>query len=515
MTKPDAINWGNLNESDTAYFRTSGAPMSTALANNGYAGSDIPDNQDHNTLFRNAYLWEQYLLNRQQANEPTLLYSSGTATWDGSALVLSANLDMSFRIGTGVQINRIAAGTLTFGTDGHVLVLKKDSTTASPITVTSGTYGSLTAGKYAIIAGSSLTATDQENELLIFRRNGTNLEIPAIGLVYPTGSTITFGQAGLSTPPLSIGAYGLGCTLSGGVFTITKDDLTALSSVNSAYVVIPSTTAGKLKLLKISAPISFKDDSNASSDLTGEEYGTTIGRAWNQDRPFYLYAINSDDTDAGLYFAISPTPGFKKIYNNTSFVGYKTVPASTHSDSAITSLTSSSVSSNIVNKPCVCIGSFRMQKSTADDWTVSTLGEQDGIGNFNEGISFYFVAGHYGASAGKFTIGNGPSWATSLGEYQFYRTGILSFVFTFRDTCTNGTDGNQTDFASYISSPLEGLRIEKLIYGGSNRIPQNNFENLGVNYFTAISTISAAINNGWNSATDMITFSGRVQVFIG
>lgn len=193
MTQPDSYNWGVSNVADTDYFRTDGAPMSTALKNNGYAGADKPDNQDHNTLFRNNYLWQQYLFAREKSSEKTMLTSTGTATWNGSALTLSQNLDFSFRKDDGKQVNRIAAGTLSF-TDGHVLVISRDDAAASPVVLASVAYGSLTAGSYALVAETSLTAADMEYQTVIFRRNGSTLECPILDRIWVSGETISFSK---------------------------------------------------------------------------------------------------------------------------------------------------------------------------------------------------------------------------------------------------------------------------------------------------------------------------------
>lgn len=194
MARPDEYNWGNTKTADTDYFRTGGSPMSAALINNGYAAAEIPANQDHNTLFRNAYLWEQFLDDRADAGEDTLLSSSAEATWNGSVLTLGGNLDLTFRKAAGVQVNRIASGSLTFTNDGDVLVIFKDFTNASPVTLTSVAYGSLAVGKYAIVAGASLAGTQYENETILFRRNGSVLEIPIVGAVISSGQSFSFGN---------------------------------------------------------------------------------------------------------------------------------------------------------------------------------------------------------------------------------------------------------------------------------------------------------------------------------
>lgn len=502
MAEPDDINWGSTTESDTAYFRTPSAPMSSTLISTGYAGSDIPDNQDHNTIFRNNYLWQQYLLNRQKSTEPTILTSSGTATWNGSDLVLSANLDISFRKDTGKQVNRIASGTLTFGTDGHVLVLRKDFTTASPVTISSASYASLTAGTYAILAETSLTATNIEYEEVIFRRNGTNLEIPFLGLVYPTGSTITFGQSatgvvpvanggtnissyavgdliyasgtttlsklassdagkiltsgGTTTAPawlnLQDGVYGLGVTYSAGTFTICKDDGTALSSTNFGVVVLPSTTAGLKVALKVTANVSFNDDAHASSDIIGEEFGTTAGAAWANDRPFYIYLINKDNTSTNLLFGISPVPNFKTTPSSSTKLGYKGNPASSPSDESIFCLTSSSPST-YTSKPCISLGSFKMQKSSADDWTVQALSNKDGFGLFNNNTVYTFPSGQKGNTSGKYFVdetGTAPIFSPNYFQYTLTKDGLLTLDIILESD--GGVDGSGAQTA-YIYPP--------------------------------------------------------------
>ena len=83
MTKPTEYDWGNLNVSDSYYFRLSG--ISSSLKNNGYAIGEIPAQQDHNELFRNNYLWQQFLNKLVESNKSSqMLYSSGSASWNGS-----------------------------------------------------------------------------------------------------------------------------------------------------------------------------------------------------------------------------------------------------------------------------------------------------------------------------------------------------------------------------------------------------------------------------------------------
>jgi len=92
----------------------------------------------------------------------------------------------------------------------------------------------------------------------------------------------------------------LAVTVSAGSVTIHGLGGTALSATNPAYFNLPSNTTGLKVRLKLTANVTL---SPANTD--GMEWGTTTGtNNWASDRPFYLYAINTDDTDAGLYLGI-------------------------------------------------------------------------------------------------------------------------------------------------------------------------------------------------------------------
>lgn len=238
MTEPTAYNWGSTKTADADFFRLSG--IDSSLYTVGYAYQEKPAQQDHNTLFRNNYLWQQYLKNRIESQKPQMLYSSGTATWNGStgALVLSANLDLIFRTYDAVTpnygefINRIASGTITLA-DGECLVVFRDNegSAGSPSVLSAVAYASLAAGNYAIVASTSLTATNYENETIVFRRRGTNLECVLNGLIYPTGSTISFGQSAVSASTFS---GTLAATNGGtGQSTVTTGDLLYGSATNT------------------------------------------------------------------------------------------------------------------------------------------------------------------------------------------------------------------------------------------------------------------------------------------
>ena len=187
MAKPIKSQWAF---GDSSYrVQPPGGKM-----NVGWLSGEKPPFQYFNWLHYNYNLWEDYFEAKAETISPTMLQSSGTATWNGSVLALSAILNISFRVTTGEQINQLPLGNYTFN-DGEVLVFRKDKTNPSPVSLASGTYASLGNGQYAIIAEASLTANAHEFEVVLFRRRGTSLECPINGTIWATGETITFGRS--------------------------------------------------------------------------------------------------------------------------------------------------------------------------------------------------------------------------------------------------------------------------------------------------------------------------------
>lgn len=163
----------------------------------GWAAGERPPNQYMNWLQNLEYLWAKLLNEKTKNIEPIQLRSAATAAWNGATLTFAQPIEIVFRNGNSpTRINKIlAAGSPIALADGQVVVVNRDRSAASPVTLTlQAVYANLTAGQYAIVAESSLTSTNQENEMVLFRRNGTDLEVPMLGIKYPTGTTITFGE---------------------------------------------------------------------------------------------------------------------------------------------------------------------------------------------------------------------------------------------------------------------------------------------------------------------------------
>lgn len=161
--------------------------------NVGWTSGEKPPYQYFNWLHVNYNLWEDYFEAKGETISPTMLQSSGTATWNGSVLTLSAILNISFRVTEGEQINQLPVAGYTLA-DGEVLVFRKDKDNPSPVSLANGTYATLADGQYDIIAEASLTANAHEFEVVLFRRRGTALECPINGVIWSSGETITFGR---------------------------------------------------------------------------------------------------------------------------------------------------------------------------------------------------------------------------------------------------------------------------------------------------------------------------------
>ena len=241
----------------------------------------------------------------------------------------------------------------------------------------------------------------------------------------------------------------IGCSYNAGtgVFTIHDWQGTALSATNPGFVRFASkTTPGYVRYISVEASQSFIDDAGAS-EIVGNLFGLTTGRACTVDVPFYIYAV-MDDTEASVAFMLSRVPG----RTSSPASGSIGMPSSAVADTqptffSIDNVTAASYDSN----PCVCIGSIRMRMSASDDWTVQALGNADGIGRFNESTLFSVPAGHFGADASSQFKANGgtvPVFSSTTFTYSLSRTGQVKIYFE----CSGdgGTDGSGAVSAAFI-----------------------------------------------------------------
>ncbi len=272
---------------------------------------------------------------------------------------------------------------------------------------------------------------------------------------------------------LHVGAVdNLGVTLASGTFTITQANGSSLSNSdgNRGYVCVPAVTAGQTVVLAATASTHQFTDFNHStdSDLTGITFGITSGVTWAEDKPFYLYAINQNDTDSRLRFAISANPTLTKCPVGT-YVGYRDNPPSTPSVNNMFFLTNSNPGSTWDNAPCVCIGSFIMQaRDSTPDWEVITLTASDGIGQFNEHRLFNMPTGQMGATASKYLandVGTAPTFASNDYKYKVEKSDICTiFVHLSGNTATDGATGGSLQLALPYGNAYTSTTVSNNFY---------------------------------------------------
>lgn len=252
--------------------------------------------------------------------------------------------------------------------------------------------------------------------------------------------------------------YNLGLTISGGTLTICGQDGTALSASNPGYVFIQHTTNhGQIVRLTMTANVTI-----TNANFNGMLLGTTTGIGWS-NRPFYLYASNLDNTNAGLAFFLSPTPSFSIASGSfSSFIGYKgSAPAISGNINSIFLLSSAPTGYDLVN--CFVLGGILMSKDGSNNWTMSfgSFGSAKYSGltlHPHERTLFEFPQGHGGAASNSYLYsslgGTAPTWSGS--ETYYYSISMDGYIDVFYSTvgggnnCTNGSGGQEI----FLTSPL-------------------------------------------------------------
>ena len=230
----------------------------------------------------------------------------------------------------------------------------------------------------------------------------------------------------------------LGVTYSGGTFTVTGANGTALSASNPAFVTFQSkANPGRLLTCSVEADQSFIDDAGAS-EIVGCLFGFSTGVAITVDVPFFIYAALADDGTT-VSFALSRVPHHVVV----PAVGLLGTPASAIADTQASMFFFDSVTvANYDGNPCVALGSVRARMSASDDWTIQTLATTDGIGQFQESTLFTVPLGQFGAVASTITLNNGgtaPVFTTTNAEYTISRDGTC--IYEYYVDSDGGTDG--------------------------------------------------------------------------
>jgi len=392
------------------------------------------------------------------------VWSNLPVYWDGANLYVSDPINIECRAGDGTSADgTLAAGTYALSND-QCLILRLDRS-ATAVTYDLVTYGSMAAGKYAITDEDNLSVTDvlHPDDIILFKREDVSdgdddlgsgyqqLHMPWCGQRVFDHETFYLGKvtgSPISPPPLIDGAYNLGISMSAGVFTIKAANGTDLSAYNPGWVVLPSNTFGRKVRLRVAQNYSFTDnDWGVGSDLNGELFGMTTGLAWQYARPFFIYAVNSDDTDAGLSFGISPDPVLTKT-PVTANIGYKLNPMASPSDIGMFIMSSSDVTTTHDEVACLLIGALRFEKFSNDHWKVQPLVESDGIGQSalekTFGTTWTFPRRHMGATTANDSHlaangGTAPTFTIKDYFYKLNRDGSCKFeTYQVGDGGTNG-----------------------------------------------------------------------------
>lgn len=330
--------------------------------------------------------------------------------------------------------------TVTVGYSSPNLTLKAGGAVATTYTTDSGIatpsgnnlniFGTSAQGLSFSGAASTITGT-------IVNASSSQKGVSSFG----TDFTVTSGATAFATITRLKPGYteNLGISYSASTFSMTGANA-ALSSTNPAYVVLPSNaTKGQQKLYTITAAQTFVDDSG-SSTIAGNTFGTTAGVGYGSDMPFFIYAVSNASAgspETTINFMISRIPHLTSspVAGNIG----KTGSAIADTQGSMFALENPTVA-DYASSPCVCIGSFRMQKTTAgtDDWTVSALSIEDGIGQFHESTIWTYPTGQFGATASKFFKANGgtaPQWTNQSGFYMIDKKGSIN---TIVDGATGG-----------------------------------------------------------------------------
>lgn len=225
-----------------------------------------------------------------------------------------------------------------------------------------------------------------------------------------------------------------------GVFTVQGALGRSLSAANPGHIVLPSkATPGAFTKYVVTANQSFIDDVG-SSEIINNLFGFTTSVAWAVDTPFYIYAVGNDNEDA-IAFMVSRVPGMK-LSPVTASIG---APDDAVADDQFSFFSFDNIDETLYDQnPCLMIGSFRMQMSASDDWTVQTINNLDGIGCFQEGVAFAMAFAQFGASSGTYMKANGGTamtWSTNNYIYYvdpFNRTCSIDMILS-GNTATDGS----------------------------------------------------------------------------
>jgi len=228
----------------------------------------------------------------------------------------------------------------------------------------------------------------------------------------------------------------LGLRQEDGVLVICGADGSDLGAANTGWVRIPGVVGGRTVELPLTANMEF----DPSVHATGVGFGIDETRNWNKHVPFFIWAVNRNDTAEGLRLAVSRRFAALDSGPAKYLATYTSPPAE---DTQRVLLVLGDVDTSFyADRPVVLVGVFRMQYGATDSaWFVSLpFRYADGLGDAaleqTFAGEFDMAPGQNGASQGKFFKANGgtaPAWPN--GTWYAYRlepTGHVEVQASFK-----------------------------------------------------------------------------------
>lgn len=349
--------------------------------------------------------------------------------------------------------------------------------------------GGLVAGNGLSSSSGSLSVNVDDDTIEI---DSDTLRVKAQGI----------GPAYLSDLAVSgVDSFNIGLTYSAGTLTVTGSDGTALSASNPGIVVLKNKTAPwQSKVYQITAAQSFVDDAG-TSEIVGNLFGTTTSVAWANDCPFFLYAVSNDSQDA-IAFMISRDPR-ATVAPSEANIG---APDDAVADAQGSFFSFENIDESLYDgNPCVCLGAFRMRKTSSDDWTVQSFTAADGIGRFHSSTKFSFPVSQNGAATGTHLKANGgtaPLFNSNVYYYWIRKDGTC--LINLRLEADPGAGDGAGTVTAVVSTPYTiNLGSDALVVFGTARVRGEGTDILcHVQPFTAgagFSLVNATTANSLNN----------------
>lgn len=344
-------------------------------------------------------------------------------------------------------------------------------------------------------------------------------------------STAASARVNLGTPSrfLSVGSIdNLGITYSSNVLSVTQKDGSALADTDGsrAYVVCPSTTAGQEVVLAISAAQTLQDAGHGSPQILGR-LGTTASVAWASALPLYIGIVNKDDTSANARFFLTRDPTKTTTPSSVDNIGIGGTAASTSAQGNII-LFGTEANTGYNSKPCVIIGSVQAtcDNSAGGSWTIGSLSAgRDGIGLFQENVSFTMAVSQNGAGTGGYLKNNGgtaPAMTTQNYYYYIRRTGEVHIYFSLSgDAGTDGSGAVRAQLAlPYViadATSVVAKNVARLQFGSVNSYGYMevlaNTTTCQFLYFSVLNTLSGINNSDFINGGREISGNFPYQAF--